>query len=582
MKLSIDGGIYAISDDMFGGNILANRDSLVGDSNFSELVEDLGVTSLRYPGGSLTEYYFDITDPDQTEIADLTGNFNNDTSVKDFISLSDFMSFSSDNDISVTIVIPTRTYLSDNTDENGDRYAEIDEDALRTYVQELITGQYGDAEINAFEIGNEYWGSGEMSSVEYGRVSSEIAAIIDDELYQASLSDETAADIKILVQSGHNWGVAKLSDEYEGVESSDVLTSLNESYGLDLDDDALYSDGSVNWTYVANILIISEYNESELAAVDGITPHLYTSDSEFEDEVSYVTDQIYKTWGEVKDGVDIYVTEWNQNTSGYDLSSAEDYGLWQGQEILETFEEMVASGVDGADIWPLQQNTANALSTGFSYEDLTPAGQVFSLMAESLPGKSLIETSDDNASSDTYLYYGQGEVVMFISSKEDQTISLDLSDIVSDLGDITAIKVGVSDPEETGSSNAETTLTELVGDDLAEGTNISTSLAAGEILQVSIVDFIPTEQFQIVMDDVDVLSEVSDHVDIDDDLLVNDESEVDEADAESDDGMLGIPTVDVVDEVEDEDEDEDDGGGDDSMGFIGLALLVPLALLGLA
>ncbi|WP_406736357.1 hypothetical protein [Thioclava sp. GXIMD4215] len=577
MKISVSENFHIVSDDMFGGNLLANRDDISTTSTYSDLISDLGVTSLRYPGGSLTEYYFDINDPDQTTIADLTGNFNGDTSEKDFVALSDFMSFSAERGISVTIVIPTRTYLTTGVDENGDRFADIDEEVLRSFIQDVVSGEYGEASIDAFELGNEYWGSGEMSSVEYGRVASEMASIIDDELASLSLSIEDAEKIKILVQSGHNWGDAKLSDEYTDMTSTEVISELNDSYGLDLDSKALYSDGTVNWTYVSNKLVLSEFSENELEAVDGITPHLYTSDSEFEDEVSYITNQIDRTWGEEKPGIQIYVTEWNQNTSGYGLDRDEDYGLWQGQEILETFEEMVAAGVDGADIWPLLQNTANALSQGFEYETLTPAGEVFSLMAESLPGKALVETSDDQDHSDLYFYYGNDEAVMFIAADEDQTISLDLSDIMTEIGSVTAVKVGVSDQSEVGSSRAETVLTEFGNDDLVDGSSLKFDLQAGEVMQISIVDFEPTSEFQNVMDDVDTLLELAEDDDepTDVDVPVDTEDPVDD--------VVDLPTVDPVDDEENsENEDDDGGGGDSGFGFLGFALLVPLALLGIA
>ncbi|MEM7489076.1 MAG: type I secretion protein, partial [Pseudomonadota bacterium] len=54
-----------ITGGFFGGNFLANRDQIGEDGTTDELIAELGVTSLRYPGGSLTEHYFDISNPDQ-------------------------------------------------------------------------------------------------------------------------------------------------------------------------------------------------------------------------------------------------------------------------------------------------------------------------------------------------------------------------------------------------------------------------------------------------------------------------------------------------------------------------------------
>ena len=57
-------GDARITTHLFGGNVLAPR----GDH--SDAIAALGVTGLRYPGGSLTEHMFDITNPNATELVD--------------------------------------------------------------------------------------------------------------------------------------------------------------------------------------------------------------------------------------------------------------------------------------------------------------------------------------------------------------------------------------------------------------------------------------------------------------------------------------------------------------------------------
>ena len=50
---------------LFGGNILIHRNQIGDDGTYDELAEALGITAIRYPGGSVTEFYFDISDPDR-------------------------------------------------------------------------------------------------------------------------------------------------------------------------------------------------------------------------------------------------------------------------------------------------------------------------------------------------------------------------------------------------------------------------------------------------------------------------------------------------------------------------------------
>ena len=55
---------------LFGGNILAPRAHMTGPQSYAEAIEALGVTTLRYPGGSLTEDLFDLRNPDATFATD--------------------------------------------------------------------------------------------------------------------------------------------------------------------------------------------------------------------------------------------------------------------------------------------------------------------------------------------------------------------------------------------------------------------------------------------------------------------------------------------------------------------------------
>ena len=47
-------------------------------------------------------------------------------------------------------------YPSQNTDANGDRYAEIDENTLRSFIKVTLVGTYDSTTIQAFEIVIEY------------------------------------------------------------------------------------------------------------------------------------------------------------------------------------------------------------------------------------------------------------------------------------------------------------------------------------------------------------------------------------------------------------------------------------------
>ena len=49
----------------FGGNFLFDRDRVGAEGTWDEKSDALNLGLIRYPGGTITERYFDITDPDR-------------------------------------------------------------------------------------------------------------------------------------------------------------------------------------------------------------------------------------------------------------------------------------------------------------------------------------------------------------------------------------------------------------------------------------------------------------------------------------------------------------------------------------
>lgn len=159
--------------------------------------------------------------------------------------------------------MPTRDQLSDATDFNGNRVPDIDETVLRGFIRDVATGLYGDSKgLVSWEIGNEYWGSGRMNAVEYGRVASEMVVIIQDEM--RSITEERG-DFKeylgALVQIGNNYGDYNLETEYDGLLSVDVIDDLLAKHPqADISYENIRDSGVVNWTEVTNELIIMAFD----------------------------------------------------------------------------------------------------------------------------------------------------------------------------------------------------------------------------------------------------------------------------------------------------------------------------------
>ena len=569
------------SADLFGGNVLATRSDMAGDGSYGEAINDMGVTTLRYPGGTLTEQFFDINNPDaEIAVDESTGE------TTDFIPLSDFMGFAAAEGHPVTIVIPTRDLLTDSVDANGDRLPHIDEDALRGFVHDVMTGVYGDAKVSSFEIGNEYWGGGEMNATEYGRLASKMATLIDDELrLVAEAHPEIDTDqTDILVQMGMNFGTSRISDTYGDMDAHEAIDLINETYGIELTDANIRANGTLNWSEVNNELIKVNFDTvEEQDAVDGIVAHVYSTGELDDFSKAYDLSTIDHVWHEdpaFRD-IDIHVTEWNlKSTTALDPNA--DYGLYQAQEMLEIVEEFMTYDVAEAHVWPLIQNTRNALSTGFDYNGMNSPAEMFRMMAENLPGKSMLdftpndrETQLETETVDVHGFAGEGDVVFYITSNTDATATteLDFSGLIAGHGTMDVSVLGVADGQAAGSNQSDAVVETLDPASIYANGNLSVTLDPGEIMQVVIRDVTPTDEFAEAF--------YASNAPVDGVIFELTDTDVIEADIDL--PLVQIPEYDdTQDEAEQAAEDAgDDGAGGLDLGFFA-ALLPLLALGGLA
>ena len=484
-------------DAHFGGNFLATKDSLGEDGTFDEAVQVLGVETLRYPGGALTEQNLGILTPETEQIIDRdTGD------PMEFTPISDFTSYAEEQGLPVTFVMPTRVFVGEQTDENGDRFAQVDEDAVRNFVSQATDGSLGGApDIQAFEIGNEYWGAGEMSAVEYGRVASEITTIIHDEL--SNLPDaERFQDIDILVQMGTNYGDSDLSNTFEGT-AQEQLAAVNEAYGLNLSEDKfIYGSGDVAWAKVNNEILLNEFDDPEREAVDGVVAHVYSRGADTPNSRYFELSQIQDTWLQDMPELDIYVTEWNLKRT-IDETREEEYGLKQAHEMLNIMEAFDWAGVDAAHVWPVQMESRTGLTGVDGNETVDLTGEMFRLMKETLPGTKPLalqgsqgrETEAEGETADVHAFYAEDRFVTYLASKSDAPSEeiVDYNNLVSDTGDVSITRLGVEEGSNPTASASPPVVTQENPADLIEDGMLIADLAPREILVIEMSDPTYTE-----------------------------------------------------------------------------------------
>ena len=481
---------HAFTQAHFGANSLSPRDRIGEDGTFDDKIETLGVEHVRYPGGSLTEYYFDISDPDATEVRnDVTGE------VKEVLPYSEFMTWAEQSGISVNVVLPTRTALGEEVDANGDRYASIDEDVLRAFVRGTLDGDFGAPRIQGFEIGNEYWGSGEMSAVEYGRVASEMSRIVKDEIRAHPEHESRFEDTDVIVQMGQTYGASDIRDEYDHLSPGEQVQAISRDYGIEVE------GRSPDYSQIADQMILESFDTpEEIDAVDGVVAHIYSKAPHVPWSRTWDLEEVDKADWDETFGEDLtrHVTEWNQSASSGAYDKATDYGLKNAREMLEIAETFPDNHVEAAHVWAVQQNTATDLGGDEGEEGLTVPGEMFRLMAESLPGKREVilgeetddiekEAEDPESGEEVHAFAGEDEMTLFAFAGENGgEMEIDISRLVDDFKSMTLTRLGVKDGTDPGDAQAEPALEELdPGEHVSEGT-IGVGMKPHEILRITI------------------------------------------------------------------------------------------------
>lgn len=418
-----------VSDEMFGANYLVPHDSDPNDpddnslsvANFDAGNAGLGgVQTWRYPGGSVTEQHFDIFDWNSTVSKD---------GIETIKPLNEFLDQVGPGG-RVSIVIPTVDGL--NPGSLGQRTVDQDYiDQVKVFVLAALA-EAADAgvTITSFEIGNEFWGSGEMNGAEYGRLAGEMAVAVQD-----AIGDQ--ADI--IVQSIHALGDYTTTNDVR-IEHDELTAAF------------MAVDGAVD-------------------ATDGLVDHFYPSNFQIDEgEKSFFFDQLNRFEESTGKTFDWHLTEWNfKNGSGSDKL----YGLKQATLMVETMYRMVEEGVDAAQVWPFWFSSKNGTALVHSAHgesdnlSIKHAGAAFSMMNETIRGlqtagsgdiiNNVVQVGVGSSGNPKYEHYDleyhafsngvDHDVIFFSNQSEDTLTNIDvgLQNFVSGYGNsyfVTATTIG--------------------------------------------------------------------------------------------------------------------------------------------
>lgn len=389
-SVSIRSGVFSenaqeISTEFFGGNILFDRDRVGENGTYDEKADALNLGLIRYPGGNVTEIFFDISDPEKT----IEENGHSGS----LMPLSEFLGYINDINVAGSFVAPTVPFM-DGLATGEMTVAEVRSE-IRAFLTQLKDGAYGDpSNIKHIEIGNEYYGYDQHFDWSAIEQYIEIAPI-----WAAEIRKVFGDDLNISVQGGIN----------------------------DADNDRLI-----------------EAFEDKGDLVDSVVFHSYPWNLGQVYSRDVWKTRLSDAWEDAGIAENVFMSEWAltnmRSTGGLALGPehVED-GLARGIAMVEMAALQIRSGVDFATVWPVQQNTRGDLagnegqtaenSAHFLSEDgLTVAGEAFQLMSEVLPGMRMLDLGgaidlDGKAENDRFTpellvrgFEDDTKIVVFVSA----------------------------------------------------------------------------------------------------------------------------------------------------------------------
>ncbi len=426
-----------ISAEHFGVSVNARANDIgdLGHERLDDIVEAVGAGTLRFPGGTLTEEFFDITDPNNPDNSHNNGTPNDKSD--DFVdpiglkfTQTEFFEYCGSVGKAAAMVVPMTDGVNALlTPGNSPADFEAWLDDVRTYIRNTLDeADDHNVTIKSFELGNEYesiidpsspvdvhGNQDQINGKQYAEVAAQAALIIQEELdaHYAADAEQPAIAIQIFNQRPDGKDASTLPAQNDGViewiadnlpEAFDVIDAVAVHYYL----------GKGSGAADFDIADISEYEDVEAQ--------------------TEATEAMVQSWyAATGKSVDVLVTEWNVSHH-----HAEYHGLKQTAVMLEIFSELVEAGADAMQHWSTQ-NHPTSLSAGpgnpASPDALTIAGQFFNVMRENLVGKHETEVTIDSTDAVMHAYSDGTEAVIFISSQS--TGSLEYT---YDLGALSAVE----------------------------------------------------------------------------------------------------------------------------------------------
>ncbi|WP_425093859.1 calcium-binding protein [Tropicimonas sp. S265A] len=355
-----------LTEDHFGAIYTGTMPNRVPLEEFLYAAGELGITSIRWPGGTIAETgyqntgqqsYYDLTAPELME--------NQDPGGTPQAGLSEMIAAAHEHGLGLMVIVPTLSYTD--AAKGGTLEAPNLQRAYTEYTafleDLLVTQKWGALPADfTLEIGNEaFFHFGDDQSV-YGEIANVFLQAYADVLSAHDLDDP----VEIAMQMGVN------SDQSMNMQVIDQI------------DDALASH--------IDAVRMHELNKGHGLSWDWGWNGLHKASNR------YFEEWLDKT-GKDESTLDHYVSAWNtgipnSRDENGDITPpdpfAQDYGMKELSAVVEMFANFSLLGVDKAAHWGLGISHVHPNESGsFDAEGnltLTPKGETLRLITDSLDG----------------------------------------------------------------------------------------------------------------------------------------------------------------------------------------------------
>lgn len=484
---SIQVPVYHMTSDMFGAIGVNNY----GYHFFEEHTDLLGLTNVRFPGGTVSEhgyvvdgrirlgggeisletlegdrshFAFDLTHPELISPLALEYDENNHLNRDDVGTLSQAMALAVERDVTLGIIIPVERYFSgaDFTDRDvRTRAIEIAKSDVTVFLDRLKAGAFNEGvypETITFDIGNEAY----ANPIEYAVIAKAMIEEIAQSLADSDINFELAFqmgrgsyEFVNLVEAGY------FTPFFDG--SGDPIEGLDD-LGFIPQTDMPYVDRQT----AIDEMMISILGDT-IVHIDVVRHHVLSFNSHTytnAESALHQRDLIFDHWvaefatqGISREEIDYYISAWSTNSSD---GGSMPYELSAAANTVELFAYFMEAGVDRAAVWGVvgsfryRDDMATTTVTDRLSDYLSPQAAIIQLMSENVMESTFLGSSGTITSEySSYTYESDTNYTIFFVAGDigGDALSVDVNlGLFGDLQFVSVVNLDVESGEQSGAS----------------------------------------------------------------------------------------------------------------------------------